>query len=88
MKENVNYNRLAMQGIDIDDMEFVKQFNLDPAVAYTPRINEVMLNRMYTKNVQGFMDMGDPENKAKMKAGRLRATARDDINLLMKAKRK
>lgn len=86
MKENKNYNRLALQGIDIDDMEFVKQFNLDPSVAYTPRINEVMLNRMYNKNVKGFISLGHPENKAKAEAGRLRAQAKQQIDVLLNKK--
>jgi len=84
MKPNKNYNRLALQGIDIDDMEFVKQFGLDPKAAYTPRINEIMLNRMYEKNTKGFMELGDSESKAKTKAGRLRAQAKQEIELLLK----
>jgi len=82
--EKKNYNRLALQGVDIDDMEFVKQFNLDPQVAYTPQINEVMLNRMYNKNIKGFISMGHPEGKAKAEAGRLRAQAKEQIDILLK----
>jgi hypothetical protein len=84
-KPKKNYNRLALQGIDIDDMEFVKQFDLDPAVAYTPRINEVMLNRMYSKNVRNLISVGHPEGKAKAEAGRMRAEAQQAIDALLKA---
>jgi hypothetical protein len=83
MAEKKNYNRLALQGIDIDDMEFVNEFNLDINVAYTPKINDVLLNRMYNANVEGYMKQGMPESKARSKAGQLRAKAKAQINELL-----
>ena len=81
---NKNYNAQALRGIAIDDMEFVKTFNLDPALAYTPKLNEVMLDRMYADNVQSFQAFeGLKEADAKREAGRLRAEAKKEINRLM-----
>ena len=83
MSVNKSYNRLALQGLDFDDMEFVQQFKLDPAVAYTPKINDVMLDDVYNKNIRSFMADGMSENDAKREAGRLRAKAKAEINALM-----
>ena len=64
-----NYNYLALRGNGIDDMEYVDSFKLDPKVAYTPRINEVMIEHVYQENIKAGID----EKKAmanKMKAQR------------------
>ena len=34
----------------IDDMEYVEMFNLDPALAYTPEINEAILSKVWEQN--------------------------------------
>ena len=78
-----NYNRLALQGVEIDDMEFVEQFNLNPQVAYTPKINDVMLDAMYAKNIDSFVKDGMEMSKARSEAGRLRAQAKSDIEKLL-----
>ena len=51
-----SYNYLALKGAKVDDMEFVEQFQLDPSVAYTPRINETMLDRVRDENITSGMD--------------------------------
>lgn len=51
-----SYNYLALRGAGVDDMEFVENFNLDPSVAYTPRINEVMLDLTYQQNIDSGID--------------------------------
>jgi len=78
-----SYNRLALQGVDIDDMEFIKEFNLNPQLAYTPEINDALLNTMYDKNIRSYINTGMPIAEAKSKAGRLRAQAKKDIQELM-----
>jgi len=79
-----SYNRLALQGLDFDDMDFVKTFNLDPKVAYTPQINFEMLNNVYEKNVSNFINKGMSMKQAKTEAGRLRADAKSEIQKLLK----
>jgi len=79
----MNYNKLALQGFDIDDMEFITEFNLDPALANTKEINFAMLDDVYSKNIEGFIKRGMPMDKAKVEAGRLRARAKKDIMNIM-----
>ncbi|MDA7651335.1 hypothetical protein N8602_00115 [bacterium] len=74
-----NYNRMALQGFKIDDMEFVKEYGLDPALAYTPAINDELMRIMYNKNVNGLIEAGVKEGKAKADAGRMRAEIKKDI---------
>ena len=79
-----NYNRLALQGLDIDDMEFVQDYKLPTEVAYTPKINEHMLNLMYEQNIKNYTErLQMPLQKAKTEAGRLRAEAKRQIDLLL-----
>ena len=47
-----SYNYLALRGAGVDDMEFVEQFSLDPSVAYTPKINDAMLDITYNQNLE------------------------------------
>jgi len=78
-----NYNRLALQGLQIDDMEFVEQFGLDPDVAYTPQINTEMSNLMYRKNIEQMVDNGMNESQARSVAGRRRKQVNEDIKKLL-----
>jgi len=77
-----NYNRLSKQGIDYSDSDFIETFKLDPAIANTPEINNAMLDLMYRKNVENYMNIGHSEGKAKAEAGRLRAQTKKEIALL------
>jgi gamma-glutamylcysteine synthetase len=79
-----NFNILSLKGLDFDDMEFIKQFNLNANLAYTPELNEAILERAYSDNVKSLIDAGEKENNAKMKAGRERAVARREIEALLK----
>jgi hypothetical protein len=80
---NKNYNRLALQGIDIDDMEFVEEFKLNPQLAYTPKINDAVLDAVYERNIKGYTKQGISLDKAKSAAGRLRAEAKKEIQTLL-----
>jgi len=83
-KKKKSYNRLALQGFDFDDMDFVMQYNLDPSIAYTPKINIEMMNAIYNKNVDNFLKEGMPLSKAKTEAGRIRSNIKNEIKQLMK----
>jgi len=78
-----NYNRLAMQGVDIDDMEFVSQFGLDPDVAYTPKINDSMIEKVHENNMKAFKFDGYPEREAKKKADKLAFETREELSKLL-----
>ena len=56
MADKKNFNYLALKGAPVDDMEFVEQFNLDPSLAYTHKLNEAMLNLTYDQNIASGID--------------------------------
>ena len=60
-----NYNYLALRGAGVDDMEFVEQFGLDPNLAYTPGINDAMLNLTYDQNLASGLDKETAEMNRK-----------------------
>lgn len=79
-----SYNYLALRGDDVDDMEYVERFNLDPSVAYTPKINDVMLDKAYKDNLEFYRGEGMSEAEA-VKAARARQEdARQGIRTLLK----
>lgn len=82
----MNYNRLALQGVDIDDMDFIKHFNLPSHLAYTPKLNDVILDTIFKQNLEGFKRQGMSDTAAGHKAGELRSKARKEIQALLKNK--
>ena len=54
-----SYNENALRGGDIDDMEVVEEFGLDPTLAYTPAINDAMLELVYTQNIDAGVSQDD-----------------------------
>ena len=71
-----NFNVMALRGQEIDDMEFVENFGLDPSLAYTPAINDAMLDLVMKQNIDGGMDY--------KKAMSNRMSAAADIKAMMK----
>ena len=51
-----NYNIMALRGASIDDMEYVETFGLDPALAYTPALNDEMLQVVMQQNIDAGME--------------------------------
>ena len=52
-----NYNIFALRGAtEIDDMEVVEQFGLDPALAYTKGINAAAADAQMKDNIANGMD--------------------------------
>ena len=64
-----SYNYLALRGAGVDDMEFVEQFSLDPELAYTPKINDAMLDITMKQNIDAGMDEEEAK-KSRSKAAR------------------
>ena len=81
---NKSYNVMALKGYDVDDMDTVEYYDLDPALAYTPGINEAVLEAVYQKNIKLAMKKGKTEIQAKKEAATLRKQAAIDIERLMK----
>lgn len=55
-EDKKNYNMMALRGAAIDDMEYIEAFGLDPEIAYTPKLNDVMLDVAYNDNIKAGMD--------------------------------
>lgn len=54
--KKTNYNIMALRGAAIDDMEYVETFGLDPSLAYTPALNDEMLEVAFQQNIERGMD--------------------------------
>ena len=63
----------------IDDMEYVEMFNLDPALAYTPEINEAILSKVWEQNYSGAVAEGLSEEEAMAHAESQRQAARNTV---------
>jgi len=82
MTENKSHNITP----DTDDMEYVDMMGLDPTLAYTPEINDAIIEHIYSTNVQHYIDQGDEEQTAKSKAGVHRKQAQATIDYNVKAR--
>ena len=51
-----SFNYLALRGGAVDDMEVVDEHGLDPKLAYTPQINDAMLEKVYQENLAAGVD--------------------------------
>lgn len=78
-----NYNMANLSGMDVDDMDYVESYNLPHALAYTPEINKVMLDRVYEDNVASFMENGLRESEAANKAMSIRKQKEAEIKTLL-----
>ena len=70
--ENQSYNIVP----GIDDMEYVEMFNLNPALAYTPEINEAILSKVWEQNYSGAVAEGLSEEEAMAHAEAQRVSGR------------
>ena len=51
-----SYNIEALRGGDLDDMELIEQYGLDPALAYTPEINAAAAEAQMKDSIADGMD--------------------------------
>tara|TARA_B110000259_G_C13997593_1_gene395016 strand:- start:125 stop:391 length:267 start_codon:yes stop_codon:yes gene_type:complete len=84
MDKNTNFNVLALQGADIDDMEYIEQFKLDPKLAYTPGINDAMLDTVRDGNLEFFRSEGNTEKDSLRMANEYHSSAKAMIKRLLK----
>ena len=81
-----SYNVQALQGLPVDDMEVVEFNSLPREVAYTPKINDAMLDMVHKENFEFYMEEGMDEKEAKAKADMNKMNAMKDIKVLMAKK--
>jgi len=86
MSEKKSYNIMRHDGID--DMEYVEELGLDPALAYTPEINEAIIEHVAAENFAGYIAQGmEPERAEAMAndlANKARATVKEAQPILNK----
>jgi len=86
MSEKKSYNIMRHDGID--DMEYVEELGLDPALAYTPEINEAIIEHVAAENFAGYIAQGiEPERAEAMAndlANKARATVKEAQPILDK----
>lgn len=63
---------MALRGAAIDDMEYVETFGLDPSVAYSPQLNEVMLDSVMADNISAGMDEKEAQKKRMKEASNIK----------------
>lgn len=81
-----NYNFMALQGIEIDDQEYVDEFGVPPELAYTPELNYFLINKVFEENVQTYMKDGMSQPEAIKKASEIRDNKRKEVRELMAQK--
>jgi len=69
---------------DVDDMELARLYNLDPAIAYTPAINNAIVNAQYAETYKTLMAQGMSDKKAKQTASEHRAEANKRVAASLK----
>jgi hypothetical protein len=62
--ERINYNYLALRGVDVDDIELQEEYpNIPTEVLYTPGINDKMLDITYALNIEAGLSEADALKK-------------------------
>jgi len=74
---NKSYNIMRHEGID--DMDYVEELGLDPALAYTPEINEAIIKNIEANNFVEFMAQGMSEAQATQQSEELAKRGRANV---------
>lgn len=77
MSEKKSYNIMRHDGID--DMEYVDELGLDPALAYTPAINDAIIDHVAAENYAGYIERGIEPEEAEKLANTLAEKARATV---------
>jgi len=68
---------MRMEGVD--DMEYVNELGLDPALAYTPEINEAIVANVAAANYASYIELGKSPEEAKELTDNMIKRARANI---------
>jgi len=71
---------------EITDDQYIEEFNLDPSVANTPMINQVMLDKVEEQNINYYIQEGNSEEQAMKKAADFRNQTEKTIKQRLAAK--
>jgi hypothetical protein len=79
-----NYNLDAMTGGDTDDLDLCDKYNIDPALAYTPMINDAMFKVMNQESVAAMIADGYTVGQAKEISDQQTDSARGHADFILK----
>lgn len=84
---NKSHNIMRMEGVD--DMDYINELGLNPELAYTPEINEAILQSVAAANYQGYIEQGRSPEEAEVLKGKMidfgRANIAEALPALAKA---
>jgi len=66
-----NYNYLALQGWEVDDMDIIEEWGLDIKLAFTPQINDAYLDALYKVTLENYLASEVNEEYATQKANEI-----------------
>lgn len=89
-----NYNRMALRGAGVDDMEIIEQHNndpvavklwgpFDPSIAYTRKLPEAQAEKIRDWNYNHYLKDGMKEAEAKAKADSIFNDDMKDLKVLL-----
>jgi len=76
-KKNKSYNIMRHEGID--DMDYVSELELDPRVAYTPEINDAIIQSIATENYAFYIAEGKSPEEARELTDKMIAYAKANV---------
>jgi len=78
-----NYNYLALQGWEVDDMDIIEEWGLDANLAFTPQINDAYLDALYKVTLENYLISNVDEEFASQKAHEIYQETKCMIDALM-----
>ena len=76
-KKNKSYNIMRHEGID--DMDYVSELELDPRVAFTPEINDAIIQSVATENYAFYIAEGKSPEEARELTDKMIAYAKANV---------
>lgn len=83
---NRSYN--ILRDLGVDDMEYIEDLDLDESLAYTPEINDAILDKIAENNYDSYLDEGQSESKAKELTRVLRDRGQRIVNNTLEERKK
>ena len=89
MSEQLNYNIFALRGDKtVDDADVCDHFGIDQAHAYTPRLNELAVEKMRQDNIAGYIEQGMSESEATATATKRAQSTLSEIDKLIQQRKR
>jgi len=85
INEKKNWNILALRGLEMDDMDFIKKNRMNPMLAYTPQLNPELIKFERKRNLHQAKLLGMPIEMATKIANENANQVINDTNHLYKA---